>query len=220
MIVGILLAAGQSSRFGSNKLLHALEGVPVVVRAAQCLVSLQQSLAVVPDDSSPLCAVLQQNPIGASRPNLTVVSVTSADLKLVSMVNTVNMGPDPPRGQTPYLLIPSQSLSLRSGLMGSADAAGWIVALGDMPWVQSSTVSALREALEQGADIVVPCYQGSRGNPVGFSRRYWNELMALRGDEGARSLLQRHALSITWVDVEDKGILQDVDLLADVFQNS
>ena len=44
--------------------------------------------------------------------------------------------------------------------------------------------------------------------------------MALRGDEGARSLLQRHALSITWVDVEDKGILQDVDLLADVFQNS
>jgi len=130
------------------------------------------------------------------------------------------MGSDPPRGQTPCLLTPSQSLSLRSGLMGSADAAGWIVVLGDMPWVQPATVAALREALEQGAHIVVPRYQGSRGNPVGFSRRYWNELMALQGDEGARSLLQRHVLNITWVDVEDKGILQDVDLLADVFQNS
>ena len=220
MIVGILLAAGQSSRFGSNKLLHALEGVPLVVRAAQCLVSLQRTVVVVPDESSPLGAVLQQNPIDVSRFNLTVVSVSSAGLKLVSMVNTVNMGSDPPRGQTPCLLTPSQSLSLRSGLMGSADAAGWIVVLGDMPWVQPATVAALREALEQGAHIVVPRYQGSRGNPVGFSRRYWNELMALQGDEGARSLLQRHVLNITWVDVEDKGILQDVDLLADVFQNS
>jgi len=214
MIVGILLAAGQSSRFGSNKLLHALEGVPLVVRAAQCLVSLQRTVVVVPDESSPLGAVLQQNPIDVSRFNLTVVSVSSAGLGLVSM------GSDPPRGQTPCLLTPSQSLSLRSGLMGSADAAGWIVVLGDMPWVQPATVAALREALEQGAHIVVPRYQGSRGNPVGFSRRYWNELMALQGDEGARSLLQRHVLNITWVDVEDKGILQDVDLLADVFQNS
>ena len=102
MIVGILLAAGQSSRFGSNKLLHALEGVPLVVRAAQCLVSLQRTVVVVPDESSPLGAVLQQNPIDVSRFNLTVVSVSSAGLGLVSM------GSDPWGGQAPCLLTPSQ----------------------------------------------------------------------------------------------------------------
>jgi CTP:molybdopterin cytidylyltransferase MocA len=232
MIVGILLAAGLSSRFGSNKLLHELEGVPVVVRAAQCLAPLQQNLVVIPNESSTLYGVLQQDPVGVLRPTLTTVFVASQALGSGSMQTStlgLTLGSDPVRGLTPKLIpdtppnlsrLPSLSLSLRTGLMGSAYASGWVIALGDMPWVQPSTVAALREALELGAEIAVPRYHGARGNPVGFSRRYWHELIALQGDEGARSLLQRHITSITWVDVEDEGILRDVDLPADALQNS
>jgi molybdenum cofactor cytidylyltransferase len=100
------------------------------------------------------------------------------------------------------------------GLRHTAGADGWIIALGDMPYVEADTIAALTAALREGADIVVPIHQGKRGNPVGFSRRHLPALLRLSGDRGARDLLQ--ALPVTNVIVDDAGILRDIDTADDL----
>lgn len=88
-------------------------------------------------------------------------------------------------------------------------ASGWIIALADMPYVKPSTIRALLNALQAGADIVAPCHDGRRGNPVGFSHFYLPQLLGLSGDEGARRLL--HTLPVHLVQVDDPGIHRDID---------
>jgi molybdenum cofactor cytidylyltransferase len=105
--------------------------------------------------------------------------------------------------------------SLGCGVSALRDASGWIVALGDMPRVQPSTIVALAQRLAAGARIVVPIWDGQRGHPVGFAASLREELLALSGDSGARALLQRHAADVEWIPVNDPGILQDVDTQAD-----
>ncbi|AIY43611.1 CTP:molybdopterin cytidylyltransferase [Collimonas arenae] len=107
--------------------------------------------------------------------------------------------------------------SLAYGVQQTSDAAGWIIALADMPYVQSATFQALASALQQGADIVVPTYQGRRGNPVGFSRFHLSRLLALRGDQGGRSLLQ--SFPVVELALDDPGIHQDIDTVADIRQS-
>jgi len=104
--------------------------------------------------------------------------------------------------------------SLTHGLRHSADAAGWIIALGDMPFVRPDTIRRLVAALSQGADIVVPVYNGMRGNPVGFSRTHLERLLQLSGDSGARKLLQQ--FPVKEVEVDDSGICRDIDTMADL----
>ena len=104
--------------------------------------------------------------------------------------------------------------SLQQGLRCSADSAGWLIALADMPFVKASTIISLLQALQNGVGIVVPVYQGQRGNPVGFSRKYLPQLLALQGDVGARGLLQ--SAETVLVEVDDAGIHRDVDVPEDL----
>ena len=107
--------------------------------------------------------------------------------------------------------------SLVQGLQHTAQAEGWIVALGDMPHVLPSTVAALARALEQGADIAVPVHAGRRGNPVAFSRLHLPQLLALEGDQGARAIVR--ANPVQEVAVDDPGIHLDIDTLSDLLKN-
>lgn len=104
--------------------------------------------------------------------------------------------------------------SLTHALRASAASAGWIIALADMPFIQSDTIRALLHALQAGADIAVPVCHGRRGNPVGFSRKHLPQLLVLSGDQGARRLLQ--TMAVTEVAVNDAGIFHDVDVQADL----
>lgn len=99
--------------------------------------------------------------------------------------------------------------SLKHALCATADSAGWLIALADMPVVKPSTMTLLFDALRAGAEVVVPVYQGRRGNPVGFARKYLPQLLDLQGDVGARSLLQSDL--VTQVMVDDSGIHEDID---------
>ena len=105
--------------------------------------------------------------------------------------------------------------SLTCALAATRDSAGWLIALADMPLVQAASMQALLERLQQGADVVVPVYRGQRGNPVGFSRKYLPDLLALSGDQGARRLLAQ--LPVSEVALEDPGILQDIDSTDDLY---
>jgi molybdenum cofactor cytidylyltransferase len=104
--------------------------------------------------------------------------------------------------------------SLVQAIRHSLPAEGWLVALGDMPFVADATLAALRDAVAGGAGIAVPVHGGRRGNPVAFGGIHRDALLALGGDQGARRLLQTHP--VTEIAVPDPGILRDIDTASDL----
>jgi molybdenum cofactor cytidylyltransferase len=105
------------------------------------------------------------------------------------------------------------SSSLRVGISAldqGSDAA--LIVLGDQPFVRSQTMDqVIRTYLRGHAQIVIPSFQGSRGNPVLLDRSVFSEVMALEGDIGCRAIFGHHLEEIAKVEVEDEGILFDID---------
>ena len=104
--------------------------------------------------------------------------------------------------------------SLKTGIAAvppEADAA--IVCLGDMPQVDAGLIDRLIAAFDpdRGALVVMPTFEGKRGNPVLWSRRFFPDLMAIEGDVGARHLIGRYGEAVAEVPLEGKAALVDVD---------
>jgi molybdenum cofactor cytidylyltransferase len=106
--------------------------------------------------------------------------------------------------------------SLAWAVNHTPEASAWIVALADMPFIQPATIARVADALEQPATLAAPVYDGWRGHPVGFGRAYFEELVGLRGDDGARSILRRHVASLRLLACGDPGIVADIDTPADL----
>ena len=187
-IVGILLAAGRGKRFDAsgvqNKLLQPVAGNALVAAA-----SARTMLAVLPR----VIAVVPDD--GGALAGV----LRSAGCELTACADAhLGMGA-------------SLVHAVRHSLPG---ADGWIIGLADMPYVAPDTIAALRAALEGGAGIAAPFYKGQRGNPVAFGAKYLQHLLALEGDQGARSVLAAHV--VTAIDVNDPGILHDIDTPSDL----
>jgi molybdenum cofactor cytidylyltransferase len=103
--------------------------------------------------------------------------------------------------------------SIAAGVAAISSASGWLLLPGDMPMVQTSTLLAVADMLEQHP-VSYAQYTGRRGHPVGFSAELYSELVTLTGDEGARRLLARYPSQA--VEVDDPGVLIDVDTVADL----
>jgi molybdenum cofactor cytidylyltransferase len=178
--VGLLLAAGSATRFGSDKLQHALpHGVAIAVQAARHLQSgVSRVVAVVRPGSGQTARAL------AAEGCEVVVCDRAAE----------GMG---------------ASLACAARAAGAAD--GYLVALGDMPFVRPSTIGAVRDALAAGAPLAAPYWHARRGHPVGFAGDFRADLEALSGDEGARHLLDAHAARLVKVPVGDPGAIRDID---------
>ncbi|MQY62963.1 MAG: NTP transferase domain-containing protein [Calditrichaeota bacterium] len=104
--------------------------------------------------------------------------------------------------------------SLRTGiaaLPGAVDGA--LIMLGDMPLVKASTIQALKTSFiaAGGERIVYPTCEGRQGNPVLFPARFFDDLLNLQGDRGAKELLKKHAADTVAVPVESREVLQDCD---------
>jgi CTP:molybdopterin cytidylyltransferase MocA len=102
-----------------------------------------------------------------------------------------------------------QLTSMQAGLRAiPADARGVLFTLVDHPNVRPETVAAL---VQQDARLAIPRYQGRRGHPIYFSRELAAEFLALDPASTARAVRERHAAEIRYVEVDDPGILDDVD---------
>jgi molybdenum cofactor cytidylyltransferase len=106
--------------------------------------------------------------------------------------------------------------TLAHGVATAREAGGWIVALADMPRIRPATIGEVARVLTDGAKIAAPAYRGERGHPVGFSSDLRQELLALSGDNGARSVLERHRDAIRLFECDDPGVVLDIDLKTDL----
>ena len=185
MIQGLLLAAGRSRRFGADKRRASLDGEPLLLRSVrrwlQARDEVLDELLVVLREPSD-----EERELAALLRELGVASTFCAEAQL-------GMGH-----------------SLAWGVLQTPLADGWLVGLADMPALQPASIRAVAHALRpQG--IVLPTHGGLRGHPVGFGRDFGGELLQLRGDSGARAVLQAHRDALHWLELDDPGLLLDVD---------
>ncbi|EGT3593532.1 MULTISPECIES: NTP transferase domain-containing protein [Serratia] len=113
--------------------------------------------------------------------------------------------------QVPVTLLASSGLgdSIAAGVAATPHWQGWLIHLADMPFVGAEVFRQVADALRQHA-IVRPSYAQQPGHPVGFSALLRKPLCQLRGDNGARKLLQGAAVHL--LPLEHPGVVQDIDL--------
>lgn len=104
------------------------------------------------------------------------------------------------------------SLACAARAAGPRD--GYLVALADMPYVRPSSIAAVRDALAAGAPLAAPFFRARRGHPVGIAGRFFQELVSLQGDEGARSILEKNP--VLRIPVGDPGVIRDIDTPGDL----
>lgn len=99
--------------------------------------------------------------------------------------------------------------SIAEAVRCTADWKGWLIMLADMPYLQPSTLRAVRLALKQHL-TARPIWRGCVGHPVGFSERCFEDLTLLQGDLGARTILKRYPPHL--IELSDRGAVWDIDL--------
>lgn len=95
------------------------------------------------------------------------------------------------------------------------DVPGVLVALADMPGLLPQTILQILENADSNR-IVYPVYEGRRGHPVLFGRRFLPRLRTLSGDVGASKVLMENAHSCVPLSVDDASVLLDVDTPEDL----
>jgi molybdenum cofactor cytidylyltransferase len=184
VVGGILLAAGQSRRMGKvNKLLAEIDGVPMIRYVASALrdSGVGPLVIVTGHQAEKICSTLK-----------------GFDAEFVH---------NPRYGE-------GLSTSLQVGVSALANRTdGVIICQGDMPEVSSRHIDRLLAAFDptEGREICVPTGNGKRGNPVLWAARYFPEILSVAGDVGARHLIGEHAESVCEVEMEDIGVLVDID---------
>jgi molybdenum cofactor cytidylyltransferase len=182
----IVLAAGQGSRFRQvagiekDKLLADCTGRDGAVRSV-----IEQVLVSLPAGLSKRVVVTTED-----RPQ--VIRMAQAYGCEVVLIESTGMGD-----------------SIAAGVAFCPQLNGWLIVLGDMPFLLPSTVAQVVAGISEDG-ISVPVQDGAYGHPVGFGRNFAPGLMALSGDCGAKSLFAQG--QVIEVAVDDPGVLWDVDV--------
>jgi molybdenum cofactor cytidylyltransferase len=185
----LVIAAGFSRRFGSDKRIFKLNTGEALLVA--CL-----------------------RPYRTVFPNVAVV-VRSTDSELARLISRTFDRSAP-------IIVPTDqaeqgmAASIADGIRALASWDYVFLGLADMPYIRVDTLRTLRDRMNDARSdmlprIVVPVFRGETGHPVGFSRDFFGELIALTGDRGARSIIAAHPERVERVDIDDPGIVTDID---------
>ena len=193
-IAALVLAAGQSSRFGSDKRLHLLQGQSMLQRALSkpLALKLPTVLTLKPEDKhqlSDLLGIYQQHPL---------IHICYAEDAEQGMARSLSQGIDRLSQQFPHI-------------------DGAMVLLADMPWIELATIEQLIRRYQK-EKIIISCYQNAsgkiqRGHPVLFCQHWFKQLEGLTGNKGASSLIKSHEEAVIEMIVADEGVTLDLDTL-------
>jgi nicotine blue oxidoreductase len=188
-VAGVLLAAGQGSRFGRPKALVELDGQTLAERGIGMLRA------------------------GGTDPVLIVTGAAEVALGQDHRVRTV-YNDEWRTGMGSSLRAGLRALT--DPELGPEVGAA-VVALADQPLVGAAAVSRLIAAYQAGAGVAVAAYDGRPRNPVLLAREHWPEVIAMAtGDQGARAFLRAHPDLVTLVECGDTGRPDDIDTPADL----
>lgn len=188
----VILAAGIGRRFGGPKMLHLMPSGQTMIEQTieQYQTAFSRIHIVVTDQDQDIKQCINDY---AQK----VEKLESENQKYFRIVECADSNQ-------------GMSRSLIAGVTATIDADGWMIGLGDMPYVASDTIVKLRDNLRQ-SNIVMPRYRQQLGNPVGFGRLFKDELLALQGDKGGKSMIQQHSKRLTILDTQDQGVVFDLD---------
>ena len=184
-IAALILAAGASRRFGSDKRLHEVGGKPLL---AHTLARYREVFEMVG------------------------VTLRPGEGEVERLVSTA--GAFPITAPDAHL---GQGRSLAHGVAALTDSDGLVIGLGDMPFVQAETLVAIADALARGpAQVIRPRCNSQPGNPIGFAPSMYDALTRITGDQGARDLIRSRRELVEYLDLDDAGVLKDVDRAQDL----
>ena len=106
--------------------------------------------------------------------------------------------------------------SLKAGVGATDPTAGWLFALGDMPYVTPDTLCTMRDALRAGIRLARPEYGGQPGHPVACAAALRQALLQLPDEAGVAALARRDPALMSSIAVDDAGCVRDVDVPADL----
>jgi molybdenum cofactor cytidylyltransferase len=191
-IAALVLASGQSSRFGSDKRRYLLHGEPMLQLSLSKPLALKipTMLTLKPEDENQLSNLLGRYQM---HPLLHICYVEHAEQGM--------------------------ALSLGQGVASIhkqfKNIDGVMILLADMPWIKCGTIEQLIRHYTK-EKIIISCYQGAsekikRGHPILFCKHWFKRLSEITGDIGARSLINQNERSVIDMIVKDQGVIADLD---------
>ena len=178
----LILAAGAASRMrGGDKLLEAVDGEPLLTRISRAAVQTGLPVTVA---------------LPPDRPARDA-ALAGLDLRRVTV-------PDPAQGM---------AASLTAGLAVLPATAGVMLLLADLPEIDAADLGAMRDAWRADPEAILrgAAEDGAPGHPVCFPPDLRGELMNLRGDDGARSVIQRHRARLRLLPLPGRHATTDLD---------
>lgn len=186
MLQIILLAAGQSRRMGAqNKLLLPFGGKTVLeaTLVQLCAANIGQVYVVTGHEREQTAAVLSAFPVEEVFNPAFETGMTS---------------------------------SIQAGVAVAAKSGGYMICLGDMPLISTSMYQQLAARFQAAVAqderaILLPRFEGNKGNPVIFAAVYRDDILRHVAPEGCKGIVQTNAAHVVWVDMADDGVLRDID---------
>ncbi len=203
-VAGVLLAAGEGSRFGQPKALVELEGQTLAERGVELL------------------------RVGGTDPILVVTGAVRVELSGIRTIYNehwrTGMGSSLRAALRALAApVPAAAADVDAdpdadvGADPDADVGAVVVALADQPLVGAAAVARLIAAYRGGASVAVAAYQGKPRNPVLLAREHWPEVIeTAAGDQGARAFLRARPDLVTLIECGDTGSPDDIDTPADL----
>jgi molybdenum cofactor cytidylyltransferase len=184
----LVIAAGFSRRFGSDKRVFQLKHEPLLIATLRQYRAAFANVAVVVRSSDSALTHLIGEGFGRQLP-------------IIVPTNHAYLG---------------MAASIADGIRAVVDWDSVFLGLGDMPYIRPDTLRTLNGAMDTARIdkepcIVVPMHADTLGHPVGFSREFFAELIALTGDRGARSVIDAHPEAVRKIGVDDPGVVTDID---------